>query len=62
MTKFDKEFFINDFQEKYDSCKRQFMSIVEKHHEMSQDKLLNELCITAEMICYFSDLLEILKE
>jgi hypothetical protein len=62
MTKFDKEFFINDFQEKYDSCKHTFMSIVENHHEISQDELLDKLCITAEMICYFSDLLEILKE
>lgn len=62
MPKFDKEFFINDFEEKYDLCKHQLMNLVKNHYVMTEDELINELSMISEMICYFSDLLEILKE
>ena len=62
MQKYDKEFLINETQEKYDSCKSQLMCLVEKHHEISQGELTNQLCEISEMICYYGDLLDVLKE
>lgn len=62
MPKFDKEFFIQDTKEKFDLSKRNFMDLVENRHNISEEEFLEDLsCITFH-VCYYGDLLEVLKE
>ena len=49
-------------KEKFDLSKRNFMDLVENRHNISKEEFLEDLsCITFH-VCYYGDLLEVLKE
>jgi hypothetical protein len=62
MQKHDKEFFINDAEEKYEMYKLSFNGLIEERNRMSEDEFLNNLSTCVHLIRYYGDLLDILKE
>jgi hypothetical protein len=62
MTKFDKEFFIKDVEIKYELNKFQYKNLVEIRHSLSDEGFVQQITSKAYDVCYYSDLLDVLKE
>lgn len=62
MPKFDKEFFLRDIEIKYELNKLQYKNLVEIRHSLSDEDFIQKVTSKAYDVCYYGDLMDILRE
>lgn len=62
MPKFDKEFFLKDIEIKYELNKLQYKNLVEIRHSLSDEDFIQQITSKAYDVCYYGDLMDILRE